>query len=139
MHAGYRMTGAMFGTGLRIGDAERSTAIEGLNEHYAAGRLTRLEHDERVDFALAAKTQADLLVLFGDLPQSHAAQMQRSRRHRGIPMFGVPLLGALIVFIFVALAVSSVVILLKALPVLFLVLAAVIAFRIMRHRHHRHW
>jgi hypothetical protein len=139
MRAGYRMTGAMFGAGLRIGDTERSTAVEQLNDHYAAGRLTRLEHDERVDFALAAKTQADLLVLFADLPQSHPGEMQRRRRHRGIPMFGVPLLGALIVLMFVALAVSTVVILVKALPVLFLVLAGVIAFRIMRHRHHRHW
>jgi len=132
-----RMTGAAFGAGLRIGDVERSAAVEKLNQHYAAGRLTRIEHDERVDFALAARTQADLLVLFADLPDLDAPKPEHRRGFRG----GVPILGALIVALVLTLAVSSFIMLIKALPVVFVVLFAVLAFRALRRgrRHRSHW
>jgi hypothetical protein len=54
---------------LRIGDAERDAAVTALGEHYAAGRLTRQEYDERSDLALRARTDSDVRHLFVDLPR----------------------------------------------------------------------
>lgn len=54
---------------LRIGDAERDAAVSALGEHYAAGRLTTQEYDERADRAWAARTGSDLASLFEDLPE----------------------------------------------------------------------
>lgn len=54
---------------LRIGDAERDAAIAALSRHYADGRLTQAEHEERMALALQARTGADLRVLFADLPR----------------------------------------------------------------------
>jgi len=56
------------GSGVRIGDADREAAVHALGEHYAAGRLTREEYDERADRAFAARTVADVSGLFRDLP-----------------------------------------------------------------------
>lgn len=53
----------------RIGDAERDAAVRALGEHYAAGRLTKEEYDERADTALRARTNSDLRPLFVDLPR----------------------------------------------------------------------
>jgi hypothetical protein len=57
-------------TRVRIGDAERDAAVSSLGEHFAAGRLTHEEFDERLDLAWAARTQADLDPLFADLPSA---------------------------------------------------------------------
>ena len=54
---------------VRIGDVERDRAISTLSDHFAAGRLTREELDERVDQAMAARFDADLRPLFADLPR----------------------------------------------------------------------
>lgn len=54
--------------GLRIGDAERETAVHLLGEQYAVGRLTKEEFDERSDAAWSARTGSDLAPLFADLP-----------------------------------------------------------------------
>ena len=54
----------------RIGDVERDAAIAALGEHYAAGRITKEEYDERSGFALRARTASDLKPLFVDLPPS---------------------------------------------------------------------
>jgi hypothetical protein len=53
---------------LRIGDAERERAAADLGEHFAQGRLTADEHAERLELVWAARTQADLVPLFRDLP-----------------------------------------------------------------------
>ncbi|MVA74910.1 DUF1707 domain-containing protein [Auraticoccus sp. F435] len=53
----------------RIGDRERDLAVEYLQEHHAAGRLSTAEFDERMGRALAARVEADLLPLFVDLPE----------------------------------------------------------------------
>src|SRR4051812_13703703 len=58
---------------LRIGDAEREAAVSALGEHYAAGRLTKDEYDERAAVAWTAKTNAALWPLFADLPRPQAA------------------------------------------------------------------
>ncbi len=53
---------------VRIGNAERSEALDLLGEHFALGRLTLSEFDERSAMASAAGTRGDLDVLFTDLP-----------------------------------------------------------------------
>jgi len=58
---------------LRIGDAERESAVVALGEHYAAGRLNKDEFDERTAAALTAPTQSALAALFVDLPAPHGA------------------------------------------------------------------
>jgi len=58
---------------LRIGDVERERAVTALGEHFAAGRLTRDEFDERSEAAWAARTEAELAPLFTDLPSLYAA------------------------------------------------------------------
>ena len=64
------------GNDMRVGDAEREAAAAELREHYASGRLTLDELNERIDKAFAAKTRGDLNVLMTDLP---------SRRPAGAP------------------------------------------------------
>jgi hypothetical protein len=58
---------------IRISDAEREHIVEQLREHYAAGRLTSEELDERVTTALNAKTYGDLRTLMTDLPEPETA------------------------------------------------------------------
>jgi len=55
---------------MRVGDAEREAAAAELREHYASGRLTLDELNERVDKAFAAKTRGDLDALMRDLPSA---------------------------------------------------------------------
>jgi hypothetical protein len=56
------------GSEIRVGDAEREAAAAQLRDHYADGRLTLEELNERLDQAFAAKTRADLSALTRDLP-----------------------------------------------------------------------
>lgn len=56
---------------IRIGDAERQSALTALGEHMTAGRLDIDEYGDRTAQVSAAKTRADLLALFADLPAPH--------------------------------------------------------------------
>jgi hypothetical protein len=56
------------GFNVRVGDAERDAAATQLREHYADGRLTLDELNERLDQAFAARTRADLNTVTRDLP-----------------------------------------------------------------------
>jgi hypothetical protein len=80
-YAAGQVPGQFAGQGLRIGDAERDAAVGALGEHYAAGRLTKDEYDERAGAAWAARTQADLGPLFGDLPLPHGTVADRHMSH----------------------------------------------------------
>lgn len=53
---------------LRAGDRDRDQVAEALREHYAQGRLTVEEFDERVTAATSAKTMGELRTLTTDLP-----------------------------------------------------------------------
>ncbi|HEX4829562.1 MAG TPA: DUF1707 domain-containing protein [Trebonia sp.] len=64
---------AIPGSGIRVSDAEREALAAELREHYAAGRLTREELDDRIDRAFAARTQGDLDAVRRDLPRLRAA------------------------------------------------------------------
>ena len=56
------------GYNLRVGDADREAIAAQLREHYADGRLTLEELNERLDQTFAARTRADLNVVMRDLP-----------------------------------------------------------------------
>jgi uncharacterized protein DUF1707 len=53
---------------MRVSDADREAVTARLRDHFAEGRLTHIELDERVSAALNAKTFGDLRTLTADLP-----------------------------------------------------------------------
>jgi hypothetical protein len=57
------------GPGLRVSDSERDLVATELGEHFQAGRLDQSEFDERLTFALRARTRGDLAGLLADLPR----------------------------------------------------------------------
>jgi hypothetical protein len=81
---------------LRIGDRERDAVAAELQEHYARGRLTLEEFNQRLDAVFAAKTQGDLSRITADLPHvpSGGAPLPSSRRSQrlasGPPTAGWP-------------------------------------------------
>lgn len=76
---------------LRISDEEREAAVASLGDHYAAGRLTKDEYDERTTVAFKARTASALRPLFVDLPGPHPfAPAPRT----GAPKFGPAGFGA---------------------------------------------
>ena len=67
---GWRLPGSSrYDYDLRIGDAERDATMAQLRDHFVAGRLTFDELTERIDLALAAKTQRHIDGLMADLPR----------------------------------------------------------------------
>jgi hypothetical protein len=62
---------------LRVGDAERDEVAVALHDHFAQGRLTREELDERLDATLTAKTAGDLREVTRDLPDLRAGSAGR--------------------------------------------------------------
>jgi hypothetical protein len=80
------------GPDLRIGDAERERAAGILRDHFADGRLTHEEFQQRLDAVFAARRQSDLDALTADLPHAAApgavpvpAAGQRQGRSDGGP------------------------------------------------------
>jgi hypothetical protein len=65
------------GNEMRVGNAEREAIAVELREHYASGRLTLDELNERLEAVFAAKTRADLTAVMRDLPsaESHLPPM----------------------------------------------------------------
>lgn len=134
---------------VRIGDAERDAAAAALGEHFASGRLTRDEFDERLESAWAAKTAVDLDPLFVDLPGTSdrlaeppggAAPTRfpdgRNRR-AGAPRWGRPPFGLPPPFAFV-LMVAIVITVVTHLPFVLFVLGALWWTGILGHRGPRH-
>jgi Domain of unknown function (DUF1707) len=62
-----RNVGPIAGGHLRASDADREQVATVLSTAYAEGRLTREEHDERIDQLMAAKTFDDLIPITRDL------------------------------------------------------------------------
>lgn len=56
---------------LRIGDAERESAMQALSEHLSAGRIDIDEFGDRSAKVTAARTRRELSALFTDLPEPH--------------------------------------------------------------------
>jgi Domain of unknown function (DUF1707) len=61
---------------IRVSDADRERVTARLREHYAEGRLTSDELEERISAALSAKTFGDLRAIMADLPDSEFAPPQ---------------------------------------------------------------
>lgn len=80
-------------TEMRVGDAERDEVVSALHEHFAQGRLSREELDERVTAALRARTVGDLRKVTSDLPPPPGVRRtphwpdSRPGRYR-LPMIG---------------------------------------------------
>jgi hypothetical protein len=70
---------------LRVSQAERDEVVAALAGHYADGRLTVDEYEERVEAALGARTGRDLEPLLADLPATDPprAPTRNRRRERG--------------------------------------------------------
>jgi hypothetical protein len=58
---------------MRAADADRDRAAGMLATAYSEGRLSRDEHDARLERALSARTYADLDQVVSELPAEHAA------------------------------------------------------------------
>lgn len=75
---------------VRIGDADRETALSALGEHLSAGRLDVDEYGERSARVTAAKTRRELMEIFTDLPEPHpgtaAAAVEKPRPKPGEPV-----------------------------------------------------
>lgn len=65
----FGQAGSGQGGSLRIGDAERDTAVSQLSDHFVAGRLTQEEFEERSDQATRARYADEVDLLFADLPE----------------------------------------------------------------------
>jgi Domain of unknown function (DUF1707) len=68
---------------LRVSQAERDEVAAALARHYAEGRLTIGEYEERVAVALEAKTGRELGPLLADLPADRRAGDRRGRDRPG--------------------------------------------------------
>ncbi|MFI6816221.1 DUF1707 domain-containing protein [Nonomuraea sp. NPDC050328] len=75
---------------LRIGDAERDQVTAALREHYAQGRLTREELDERLELALTSKTASELSRATTDLPGPTSGPGARPFHPGPPPLPGLP-------------------------------------------------
>ena len=76
--------GPIAGGNLRASDADRDQVATLLSTAYAEGRLSREEHDERIDQLMAAKTFDDLIPITRDLvivgPRAPVTTPQSSSR-----------------------------------------------------------
>jgi hypothetical protein len=72
---------------LRASDQERERGVAEIREHFAAGRLSEEELDERVQAVYEARTQGELQALRADLPalpatrEQERAELVQRRRH----------------------------------------------------------
>jgi hypothetical protein len=134
---------------IRASDADRDRVTARLQEHFAAGRLTRDELDERITAVLHAKTFGELRPPLADLPEPvpapRAALAQRAgrpwparRHHHGLaPLFLLLLVAAVVLSPagWVALAFFKVVLIFW----LVLMLAGVLVAGRIRRRLRRDW
>jgi hypothetical protein len=117
---------------LRASDAERQGAATQLQDHFAAGRLTWEELDERLGQAWAARTRGELARLFTDLPAALSlASSQPEKAHR---RFQPSLNPRLLVLVLLAAALVVWTDGLVLVPV-----AAFVLIRGHRHAHHGHF
>jgi hypothetical protein len=87
----------------RASDADRDAAVDFLNRHYAAGRLSEDELSARIDAVYRARFDSQLEALTDDLPELLPEAPRRARR---------PLGGA----VAVAAAVAGAIVLMSVVP-----------------------
>jgi hypothetical protein len=74
---------------IRVSDADRDHVAGGLRGHFAEGRLTREELDERISATLNAKTFGDLRRVTTDLPGPLRCRPRHRRAHCGPRRLGL--------------------------------------------------
>jgi hypothetical protein len=75
---------------LRIGDADRESALAALGEHVGAGRLDLDEYADRSAKIMVAKTVSELLEIFADLPAPHPTITAQHPLPAPLPVFVDP-------------------------------------------------
>jgi hypothetical protein len=70
---------------IRASDADRDRIAARLRDHFAEGRLTRGELDERITVALNAKTFGELRPIMADLPEPAPTPRPAQPAVRGAP------------------------------------------------------
>ena len=73
---------------IRVSDADRERAAARLREHFADGRLSSDELDERIAAALTAKTAGDVRRIMADLPGPVPAPPRARQSPPGAPRPG---------------------------------------------------
>ena len=75
----------------RLSDEERSRAMNALGTHFADGRLTLVEYEERVQKVAEAVTDDQVAKLFQDLPEESftASEIEEYRKKAGHPKAGI--------------------------------------------------
>jgi Domain of unknown function (DUF1707) len=119
------------GQPVRIGDAERDEALDKLGDHFAAGRLTREEFDERSGTAMVARFDSDLEPIFRDLPDASRHAVERRthpQRQAGLPAAVVVLVPLLVLAVFASIILHG--------PVLVAPLLWLLVLSGMGRRHH---
>ena len=71
---------------IRAADADRDRVVERLNIAYSEGRLSKDEHDGRLENALSARTYADLDQLVTDLPATRATAVTSVAKTNGLAL-----------------------------------------------------
>ncbi len=71
---------------MRASDADRDHVVEFLNTAYSEGRLSRDEHDGRLENAFSARTYADLDELVTDLPAARTTAVTPAAKINGLAM-----------------------------------------------------
>jgi Domain of unknown function (DUF1707) len=107
--------GPRMAPGQRIGDAERERAVTALAEHYAAGRIDRVELEARLDAAYRATTLDQLVALFSDLPDPAPFRPTRRQRRAAVrasrrSLYGwprVPVVPVVAIVVAIALLIAS--------------------------------
>ncbi|MEV2223433.1 DUF1707 SHOCT-like domain-containing protein [Nocardia vinacea] len=91
---------------IRIGTAEREHAMQRLSDHFAAGRLSVAEFDERSAVVAAALTRGDLEKVFVDLPEPAPVAAAPAKRDSGFiaewperVMAVIPILAVILFFV----------------------------------------
>jgi len=119
-----------------VSDRDRETATIALRGHYASGRLSLAELNERVQIALTARRRSDLAAAFRELPpmwRDHGTRMVRRGLFLAKVVTGWFFLNLFLLFSFIAVAALHGLSLAQAmlLPLAWLV-TTVAAFRIAR-------
>ncbi|MBO2448795.1 DUF1707 domain-containing protein [Actinomadura barringtoniae] len=73
---------------IRIGDTERDAVTAALHDHFAEGRLTSSELDERLEATLTAKTTGDLRTIVRDLPGDSGLKPAHQPERGDHPLWG---------------------------------------------------
>jgi Domain of unknown function (DUF1707) len=134
---------------LRVGDTERESTATSLREHYAQGRLSTDELDERLDAAFSATTQGQLEQVTHDLPPIQAAPPvtpppavtvpgRRAGRGAARAVTGLVSLVALLIVVAVAVRGGHHVPRNIATLVIALLILRGLVFRAFGHHHHQH-